>query len=136
MQPGISQQLGPCGSFLFLPSSLFYSWSPLGGSPVFFPLQVGLPTHLNHSTSGFCSEHLHVEPNIIFKTVDIKNFINATFRYICLQIRMIEVSLCLRLLEFPSSKLLPSAVIALPESAGKILLKTVSRSCTCTCKVF
>lgn len=38
-QPGVPQQPGPQGGPQFLPPTQYYTWSPLGGSPMIIPLQ-------------------------------------------------------------------------------------------------
>lgn len=41
-QPGVLQQPYPHSASQFLPSIQHYAWSPLGGSPIFIPLQLSL----------------------------------------------------------------------------------------------
>lgn len=48
--PGVPQQPDPHGGSHLLPPTQHYAWSPLGGSPMFIPLQLNLhrsqPAHL------------------------------------------------------------------------------------------
>lgn len=82
-QPGVSQQPDPHGGSHLLPPTQHYAWSPLGGSPMFIPLQPSLhrsqPAHLPALPQWPLVGHEEKRPNktIYFKA--IFNFIVCYF---------------------------------------------------------